>query len=141
MITVSLVCTVHNEMGRANVSELLAILERIQPEVIFLEIPPAAFGDYYENFSQQNLESKAVGQYREGHQVKLVPVDLPTPTGDFFSNFDELRRRIRQISAEYRRLMQLDDDRTREHGLDFLNSEDCGELWARVYEDILSSIK
>ena len=55
MKCVSLVCTVHDEMWLANVSELRAILERIQPEVIFLEVPPADF---------ENLESNAVRQYR-----------------------------------------------------------------------------
>jgi hypothetical protein len=38
MNCVSLICTVH-ELGLANVSELRAILDRIQPEVIFLEVP------------------------------------------------------------------------------------------------------
>jgi hypothetical protein len=82
MNSVSLVRTVHVEMGLANVSELCAILERIQPEGIFLEVPRAAFNDYYGNCSRQNLESLAVMQYRQGRQVELVPVDLPTPTGE-----------------------------------------------------------
>lgn len=39
MNRVSLVCTVHEEVGQASVFELHAILERIQPEVIFLVAP------------------------------------------------------------------------------------------------------
>ena len=46
MSCISLICTVHEETGLANVSGLRAIVERIQPDVIFLEVPPAAFGDY-----------------------------------------------------------------------------------------------
>ncbi len=141
MNCVSLVCTVHEEMGLANVSELRAILERIQPEVIFLEVPPEAFDDFCENGSEYNLESLAVRQYREGRQVGLVPVDLPTPSGEFFSNLEELRRRMSRVSSEYRRLMKLDDDCVREDGFVYLNSEHCGELWLRVYEDMVSSIK
>jgi hypothetical protein len=140
MNSVSLVCTVHEELGRANVVALRAILERIQPEVIFLEVPPEAFDDFYGNCSRYNLESMAVREYRENHQVELVPVDLPTPTGDFFSNLEDMRRRIMRVSPEYRRLMQLDDDWIRECGFDYLNSERCGDLWARVYEDIVSAI-
>jgi len=79
-----LVCTVREETGLANVLELRAILERIQPEIIFLEVPPAAFDDYYENVRRQNLESMGVRQYWEGHHVKLIPVDLPTPTPEVF---------------------------------------------------------
>jgi transposase len=59
-----LVCTVHQETGRATVAELHAILEHIRPEVIFLEAPPEAFDDFYQNGSQENLESTAVRQYR-----------------------------------------------------------------------------
>ena len=81
MNSVSLVGTVHDELGRANVSELRAILERIRPEVIFLEVPLAAFDDYYVICSRGNLESIAVRRYRDSHQVKLVPVDRPTPAG------------------------------------------------------------
>jgi hypothetical protein len=141
MPRVSLICTVHEESGCASVAELRAILERIQPEVIFLEVPPAAFDDYYENCSRQNLESMAVRQYRQGHQVQLVPVDLPTPTEEFFSNFEELRRRIRLVSPNYRRLMQWDGDCIREHGFVYLNSEDCSELWLSVYKEIRSTIE
>ena len=50
MTRVSLVCTVHEESGQANVSELCAILERIQPEAIFLEVHPEVFADYYYQF-------------------------------------------------------------------------------------------
>jgi hypothetical protein len=84
MSSVSVICTVHEEMGLANVSELRAILERIQPEVIFLEVPPVAFDDYYENCSRQNLESVAVTQYRQGRQVDLVSGRSTNPNGGLF---------------------------------------------------------
>jgi hypothetical protein len=45
MTRISLIGTVHGESGRANVSALVAILERIRPEVIFLELPTDAFED------------------------------------------------------------------------------------------------
>jgi hypothetical protein len=59
MNCVSLISTVHEEMALANVSELCAILERIQPEVIFLEVPPEAF-DYYCYQNSSRLELKMV---------------------------------------------------------------------------------
>jgi len=86
MNCVSSICTVHEEQGLANVAELNAILARIRPEVIFLEVPPAAFADYYETCRRGNLESKAVRRYRQTHQVELVPVDLPTPGRELFEN-------------------------------------------------------
>lgn len=140
MNSVSLVCTVHEEMGLASVSELRAILERFQPQVIFLEVPPAAFCDYYENCSRQNLESKAVTQYREGHRVDLVPVDLPTPSEEFFLRFENLRQRIRNDSSEYRRLMKWDSDFIVGSGFAYLNSEHCSELWSNVHQEMASAI-
>lgn len=56
---ISVVGTVHEEAGHANASALLAILLRIRPEVLFLEMPPSAFADY-SNGSRSNLESIAV---------------------------------------------------------------------------------
>lgn len=141
MNCVSLVCTVHDEMGLANVSELLALLERIQPEVIFLEVPSSAFEDYYEKCIRQNLESKVVSQYRKSHQVELVPVDLPTPAEDFFSNVEYLHRRIKEESPEYRRLMKWDTDNVSTYGFAYLNSEHCSELWSGAYKEMVSTIK
>jgi hypothetical protein len=141
MTRVSLVCTVHEESGCASVAELRAILEAIQPEVIFLELPPEAFDDFYGNCNKYNLESMAVGQYREGRQIRLVAVDLPAPSSEFVSNHKELCRRISQVSPNYRRLMQWDDDCIREHGFVYLNSEDCSELWLSVYNEMLSAIE
>ena len=46
MKRVSLVGTVHKEKGLASASALLAILERIRPEVFFLEASSEASGDY-----------------------------------------------------------------------------------------------
>jgi hypothetical protein len=141
MNCVSLVCTVHEEQGLANVSELRAILERIRPEVIFLEVPPAAFDDYYEICNQRNLESNAVRQYRESHQVELVPVDLPTPEREFFEDHEYFCIRIRQTSPEYRQLISWDRVHVRAYGFAYLNSDHCGKLWSDVYKEMLSTIK
>jgi len=91
MKRVSLVGTVHEEAGLASISGLLGILERITPEVIFLEIPSGAFDDYSKG-SRRNLESTAVSRYREMRHVDLVPVDLPTPDAEFFKNNEDLYR-------------------------------------------------
>lgn len=141
MNVVSLVCTVHDEIGLANASELSSIIERMRPEVVFLEVPLAAFDDYYVICSRSNLESIAVRKYRESHQVKLVPVDLPTPAREFFENHEYLRRRIREVSPEYRRLMACDSACMSAHGFAYLNSEQCSNFWSDVYAEILRTIR
>jgi hypothetical protein len=128
-------------MGLANVSELYAILERIQPEVIFLEVPPSAFGDFYENCSQQNLESMAVRQYRQRRQVKIVPVDLPTPAREFFENHEQMRETIRAESAEFRQLLGSERAHVRTYGFFYLNSEHYSKLTADLDAEMLRTIK
>ena len=73
---ISLVGTVHVESGRANVAELQAILVRLQPDVIFAEIPSADLADYLD-CSRGRLESSAVVRYRAaGSQDEWTMVDL-----------------------------------------------------------------
>src|SRR5687768_13999201 len=100
MKRVSVVFTEHEDNGLANVSGLLEILERIKPEVIFLECPPAAFNDYLKG-THAKLESTAINRYREIHPVELVPVDLPTPEAAFFANHRDLIERIARTGPEY----------------------------------------
>jgi hypothetical protein len=116
-------------------------LERIRPEVIFLEVPLAAFDDYYVICRRSNLESTAVRRYRENHQIKLVPVDRPTPASEFFENAEYLRKRIWEESSEYRRLIALDSACISARGFSYLNSESCGNLWSDVYKEMLSAIR
>ncbi|SRR6266513_462893 len=138
---VSLVCTVHEEQGLANVSELHAILARIRPEVIFLEVPPAAFDDYYEICNRRNLESNAVRKYRESRQVKLVPVDLPTPEREFFEDHEYFCKRIKETSPEYCQLINRDSAHVRAYGFAYLNSEHCSKLWSEIYKEMLRTIR
>jgi hypothetical protein len=140
MKRVSVVGTVHEEKGRANTSGLLAILERIKPEVIFLEIPSAAFGDHF-NGNRRNLESTAVSRYRENHRVDLIPVDLPTPEQDFFTNTRDLDERIGRTSPEYCRLINSHSQYVSAYGFAYLNSEHCSKLWSQIHGATLAAIE
>jgi hypothetical protein len=141
MNRVSLVCTVHDEAGHANVAELCAILESIQPEVIFLEVPPDAFDDLYGNRSRQNLESIAVRKYREDHQIKLVPVDLPTPDRGFFESHDQLLNTVRDMSFRYRQLIQSEIYHVNVLEFSYLNGEDYCKLWTKIDQEISNAVK
>jgi hypothetical protein len=139
--SVALVSTVHEEIGLANVAELCAILEHIQPEVIFLEVPAADFDDFYENCRRENLESMAVRQYRESNHVKLVPVDLPAPSEDFHNNNRYLFGRIEKVSRTFCFLIDSNSTYVRTEGFPYLNSERSSKLSAELYEETLSTIK
>jgi len=140
MKRVSVVFTEHEENGLVNTSGLLAILERITPEVIFLECPPAAF-DNYLNGTHVKLEPAAVNRYRAIHSVELIPVDLPTPEAALFAKHRDLNRRIERTSPDYRRLVDWHSQNVSAHGFAYLNSKDCSDLFSQLHEAMLAAIE
>lgn len=141
MKSISLICTEHRERGLVNVSELRAILDRIQPEVIFLELPPDVFDQFFITCTKSNLESIAVRQYREGKNVELVLVDLPEPDEQFFSDYEDLQRRIDNESNDSRRLRTWHKNYVIDYGFAYLNNEACSKMWFDIYSDELATIQ
>jgi hypothetical protein len=139
MKRVSVIATVHEEKGRASVAGLLEILNRIKPEVIFSEAPPAAVDDYFRG-PKRTLESHAVGRFRVFHPVPLVAVDIPTPSSDFFRNSQDLFEIVERMSPEYCDLIDSHRQYVREHGFAYLNSDYCIALFANIHETVLAAI-
>lgn len=137
---VTLVGIVHGESGLASVVELQAILERLQPEVIFAEIPQAD-ADHYLDGSHGNLESTAVARFRESHHVALVPVDLNRPQDEFFSNAKCLFETVERTSADFRRMMDHHSLDTRADGFAYLNSDRCIQSWEDIYREVLATVE
>ncbi len=136
---VALIGTVHGESGLATVAELHAILERLDPEVIFAEIPVAEI-DRYKDGSFGNLESAAVGRYQANRQVEVEPVDIDEPKQKFFDDTKDMFRAVERTSPEYRRLIDLHSAETREGGFRYLNSDRCIQLWENINRELLSTI-
>lgn len=141
MKMIFLICTVHEDCGPANSSELCAILDRLRPEVIFFEAPNDAFDDYIITGKRGNLESAAIRRYRENHGVEVVPVDLPTPEASFFEREKEFSQRVADKSTNYRRLMLWNTNYIRDHGFPYLNSEHSTRMWSDIYADIRNTVK
>jgi hypothetical protein len=139
MKSVSVIFTEHEERGLTNVLELLAILTRIKPEVIFLECPAASVDSYFRGIHAK-LEPAAVNLYREMYAVDLVPVDLPTPEATFFSQFRELIDRIARVGPDYDRIASWHGQYVSEYGFAYLNSEHCSDLFATQREVIGAAI-
>lgn len=137
---ISLIGIVHAESGRANAAELWAILDRLQPDVIFAEIPSANLADYLDG-SHGNLESAAVVLYRKRRPVNVVPVDLNKPSDEFFRNSEEMFKKVERTSPDYRRLMDQNSLDTRDHGFPYLNSDRCAQAWADIYHEVLETVE
>jgi hypothetical protein len=140
MKRVSLVATVHKEQGLANASELQAILERIRPEVIFLELPAADFADYFDDI-RMPLEATAASRYRALYPVELVPVDLPTPGDEFRQNCDCLFDRVEEASPEYCRLHYTNSQYIWAYGFAYLNDVICSTLCSAIHEAMRTTIE
>jgi hypothetical protein len=139
MKRVSVIFTEHEENGLANIAGLVGILERIKPEVIFLECPPSAFDNYLKG-THAKLESTAVNRYREIHPVELVPVDLPTPDAAFFANYRDFIERIARTGPEYDRLARLHREYVCAYGFAYLNSAHCSDLFSKLHEASLTAL-
>lgn len=137
---ISLIGTYHEERGAVTVLALLEILERIHPEVIFAEIPRTHVHAWRDG-SHGTVESIAVARYADAHTVDVVPVDLPKPEDSFFRDYEEVSRAIERTSPEFRRLMDLNTDRTRRGGFTYLNSDECIQAWAHIYREELETIE
>ena len=73
--------------------------------------------------------------------VDVVPVDLPEPEDSFFRDYEEVSRAIERTSPEFRRLMDLNTDRTRREGFSYLNGNECIQAWADIYREELETIE
>ena len=91
MYNITLVGTIHSENGQCNPDELYKILEDINPEVIFDELPihfsdmfySDSFDMHYINSILLNrhppevpLEVKCIKKYKQNYNIKIFPVDI-----------------------------------------------------------------
>lgn len=140
MTRVLVVGTYHEEKGLVTVPRLVAILERIRPEVIFLELPSGALGDFLDG-TRRNLESTAVRRYREEREVLLVPVDLPEPNEGFFRGHRFLVQTIERTSRKYCRLIDENARCIEGSGLAYLNSERSSQAWFAIHEEMRNTVE
>src|SRR5687768_4350458 len=69
-----------------------------------------------------------------------MPVDLPTPSQDFFRANQNLFERIERTSPEYRRLVDSHSRHVRAYGFPYLNSDQCSALFSQLHQAMLTAI-
>lgn len=90
MHNITFISTIHKENGKCNANELCKIIEKIEPEVVFLEALSDTYSEYQrELFSSwgvlhEQLEIKALQKYHYKNNFKYIPV-LDTGLADTFS--------------------------------------------------------
>jgi len=140
---ITLISTVHNEIGKCNYYELYKIIESINPDVIFLEAFENSYSKYHQMlFSQfgvyqERLEIKAIQAYSQKYAFEYVPVlDIGLS--------DEFEKIITIVSenAIYQKILDNYTLLETEHGFQFLNSkkqialqEEMRELENRIIDN------
>jgi hypothetical protein len=130
MYNITLVCTRHSELGKCNSGELYKIFEAINPEIIFEEIPPNCFDQYYISKERSNLETNTINRFVQTHDVKHIPVDSDDmPPESFFKNYERLLKRIENLTNvhgfNYRKSVDTNREYIAVHGFKYLNSNNC----------------
>jgi hypothetical protein len=128
MCNITLIGTRHEENGMCNIKELYKIIERINPEIIFEEMPPSFFDAYYKDYTRKSLESDTIQKYLENHKIEHIPVDYYDIPATFFNDNGTVHREIEKRRRDYRGLMDINIALTKQHGFVYLNSIYCDNI-------------
>ena len=137
---VLVICSVHRDTGLANASELLGLLERVRPDVIFLELSSSGFEGFFDG-SRACLEATASSLYRDRHPVELVPVDLAPPGVEFARSADYLFDRIEAANPQYCRLRYLHHQLIGTRGFAYLNSVESKTRWSAIEQEMRATVE
>lgn len=135
-----LISTVHEEMGNANEEELCLILEKIKPDLIFLEALESSYNKYdqlrFENFDiySSRIELKALQIYGLNNEFEYVPV-----LDEGMSNVFEEKFQLFHHDFEFQKMLINLNELVSQEGFGFLNSEACQLIHRemRKYEDTM----
>jgi hypothetical protein len=146
MLNIYLISTRHHEIGRCNSDELYHIIETINPEVIFEEMPPTCFDDYYIFKSRENLESNAINKYIQHHKIYQKPVDSENiPSEEFFKSMEKVNKKVEGLidynGFTYRNLTDSNRLNTTQYGFKYLNSLECININKGIYEAIENGLQ
>ena len=122
--SITLVSTVHKEIGQCNSKELYKIIKLLNPDVIFLEAFESSYNKYHQMlFSQfgiyhERLEIKAIQAYSQNHNFEYIPVlDIG------LSNEFEKKLTIVSENTNYQKILDNYTLLETVHGFQFLNSK------------------
>ena len=126
---ITLISTVHWEIGMCNAEELSIILSEESPDVIFLEAVPETYSDYgkmmFTSFGvyHAKLEIKAHQLFDPNFHVKYVPVLNSGWTELFVQKYNQVCK-----NPEFRKMVDEFNALAGELGIKFLNSDDGGKM-------------
>lgn len=143
----TIVFTIHQENGKCNSIELLKVIKKVSPEIIFEELQYSIFDRIYKENKQTTLETNAIKEYIKEHDFMHIPVDTFNRPKAFEEGWDSLLSRITsqasRESFQLRGLLKQQASAENQYGFDFLNSDRNDMLFQEMNllkESILKSI-
>lgn len=141
MYEIIVLSSFHMINGKLNPNELYKIIEKIQPDVIFEELPSHVFDVIYsEGNKPKTIEAITIKEYLKTHQVTHIPVDTYEKNySSLFKGFDI----IAEKNNEYIKLLNEQLTMIGKYGYSFLNSATFDELMDKmqnIEENVLSEI-
>ena len=146
MYNITLISTRHDSLGKCNSNELYKIIERINPEVIFEEIPPTFFDEYYLDKSRSNLETDTISKYIQNYKIEHIPVDSDNfPSEEFFKDHKYMIERIEGLADingfTFRNLVDTNKRNIERFGFNYLNSIDSININKEIYNTIKNGLQ
>lgn len=123
MHNITFVSTVHKKIGKCNADELCEILEKIIPDVVFLEALEDTYSKYqqhtFSNFgvTHEKLEIRAIQKYSSVSQFEYVPVLEKGLSNSFDKKFNLVCQNI-----HFQKMLDKFNLLASMKGFDFLNS-------------------
>ncbi len=143
MYNITLIGTQHRELGKCNSEELYKIVETINPDVIFEELPIRSFDNMYNgNLIDIPVEVMCIKKYLQNNKFEHIPVDsIADPDRSPLEKlmFDKFKR-----DTEYRKIKNEHNSLIAREGFDYLNSDKCMDLvekWKLIEKNIVESDK
>jgi len=132
MYNITLISTSHSENGKCNSDELYKIIEYINPEVVFEELPNSLFKIVYNgnHFPDEPLEIKCIKKYLQNHSIRHIPVDIDVSPNLSKNEIDYMFGSFKQ----YHVYKEIEDEQKvllAQEGFAYLNSEECSASFDR----------
>ena len=143
MHNITIVSTTHSETGLCTSSELLKIFEKIDPDVIFEEIPPSRYNFIYYETKQKGLETEAVKLFVQKKDIPHIPIDIEylLYNEEFWSDVDIMLYGFNEANTEYSENRKKMNDLRSEKGFPYLNSDACVKIMERQEQIEIEQLK
>lgn len=127
MSKIYVIGTVHEEGGACTSDELMKIINKISPKVIFCEASPETFPAMLKATKSFNTpEIKVLRIVTENHSIDAIPIDLFGSPSD--RRLEAMLELFRSKISEYFYAMEIHAGEAYRLGFPYLNSEDSDQI-------------